>query len=507
MDKKAKTQFWLEFTIDLISLALSSTISFVLSYYVFHKIDLSDGTPNWLLYGVLTFISFFLSYFLFHTNVDLKHRSKVSETASTLKNDFLVFLILIALLALVKSPLLSRRFMMGCSLVLFLIFTIIGRYYLKRWLTGSYSQAKSRYTSYVGVLTTKDRAEEFITGLKEDWSINITGVALLDNFVENGRFTYDKNFEFGSEYTNEKIQTKKKIRFPHIVADDVPVIATDIRFIDWIRKTPLDEVFINLPYCESSDVFEIVEELEGMGVTVHLNVPALDNLLDESTFNNINCKIYSGYPLATFSAAVHDSTQLAMKRFVDIIGATVGIVISIPIIAVTAIPLLIESPGPLFFKQERVGQNGRLFNIYKLRSMYKDAEERKKELMEHNKMDGLMFKMDNDPRITKVGKVIRKLSIDELPQFFNVLKGDMSLVGTRPPTVKEFEQYENRHKRRLSMRPGITGMWQVSGRSNINDFEDVVRLDCEYIDNWSLWLDIQILLKTVKVVLTHEGAE
>ena len=115
--------------------------------------------------------------------------------------------------------------------------------------------------------------------------------------------------------------------------------------------------------------------------------------------------------------------------------------------------------------------------------------------------------MDNDPRITKVGRVIRKLSIDELPQFFNVLKGDMSLVGTRPPTVREFEQYENRHKRRLSMRPGITGMWQVSGRSNINDFEDVVKLDCEYIDNWSLLLDIKILLKTVKVVLTHEGAE
>ena len=254
-------------------------------------------------------------------------------------------------------------------------------------------------------------------------------------------------------------------------------------------------------------MFEIVEELEGMGVTVHLNVPTLDNMLNESTFSNINCKIYSGYPLATFAAAVHDSTQLAIKRFTDVIGSLVGIIISIPIIAITAIPLLIESPGPLFFKQERVGQNGRLFNIYKLRSMYKDAEERKKELMAQNKMDGFMFKMDNDPRITKVGRVIRKLSIDELPQFFNVLKGDMSLVGTRPPTVREFEQYENRHKRRLSMRPGITGMWQVSGRSNINDFEEVVKLDCEYIDNWNLWLDIQILLKTVKVILTHEGAE
>lgn len=139
--------------------------------------------------------------------------------------------------------------------------------------------------------------------------------------------------------------------------------------------------------------------------------------------------------------------------------------------------------------------------------MYVDAEERKKALMEQNKMDGFMFKMDNDPRITKVGKFIRKTSIDELPQFWNVLKGDMSLVGTRPPTIDEFEKYESHHKRRLSLNPGITGLWQVSGRSDIQNFEEVVKLDCEYIDNWSLWLDIKILFKTVGVVLTHKGAE
>ncbi|MDO4363540.1 MAG: sugar transferase [Clostridia bacterium] len=507
MDKRAKTLFWMEFAVDFASLAISTGISYIIVRYAIGKIDETNTPCQWMGYVLCLLTAFLTSYFLFHTNVNLKFRSKVAELVSTLKNNILVFLIFVALLALVREPLIANRTMIGLSFIIFSVLTAAGRYYLKRFLTGRYTQSKSKLTSYVGVLTTKDRAEEFIGGLKKDWSINITGVALLDNFVENGRFKYDKNFEFGSEYTNEKIRTRKKIKFPHIVADDVPVIATDIRFIDWIRKTTLDEVFINLPYCESSDVFEIVEELEGMGVTVHLNIPSLDNMLSESTFNNINCKIYSGYPLATFAAAVHDSTQLAIKRVIDIIGALVGIIISIPIIAITAVPLLIESPGPLFFKQERVGQNGRLFNIYKLRSMYKDAEERKKELMAHNKMDGLMFKMDNDPRITKVGRVIRKLSIDELPQFFNVLKGDMSLVGTRPPTVKEFEQYENRHKRRLSMRPGITGMWQVSGRSNINDFEEVVKLDCEYIDNWNLWLDIQILLKTVKVVLTHEGAE
>ena len=139
--------------------------------------------------------------------------------------------------------------------------------------------------------------------------------------------------------------------------------------------------------------------------------------------------------------------------------------------------------------------------------MYADAEKRKQELMSKNEMNGLMFKMTDDPRITKVGKFIRKTSIDELPQFFNVLKGDMSLVGTRPPTLDEYNQYESHHKRRLSMKPGITGMWQVSGRSNIEDFEDVVKLDVAYIDHWSIWLDIKILLKTVLVVFGHVGAK
>ena len=155
----------------------------------------------------------------------------------------------------------------------------------------------------------------------------------------------------------------------------------------------------------------------------------------------------------------------------------------------------------------RVGKNGRKFRIYKFRSMYMDAEERKKELMKENKMNGLMFKMDDDPRIIPIGKFIRKYSIDEFPQFWNVLKGDMSLVGTRPPTVDEYEQYDLHHKVRLSIKPGLTGMWQVSGRSDITDFEDVVALDTQYISNWSLGLDVMILFKTVGVVLSGKGSK
>ena len=198
--------------------------------------------------------------------------------------------------------------------------------------------------------------------------------------------------------------------------------------------------------------------------------------------------------------------MVLIKRLIDICGALAGLAITFVVGIVLAPILLLESPGPLIFKQKRVGVNGRIFDFYKFRSMYKDAEARKKELMAENEMQGLMFKMENDPRITKVGAFIRKTSIDELPQFWNVLKGDMSLVGTRPPTVDEYQQYSYYQKRRISFRPGITGLWQISGRSDIKDFDEVVKLDLEYIDNWSLLLDFKIIFKTILVVFRGSGA-
>ena len=190
----------------------------------------------------------------------------------------------------------------------------------------------------------------------------------------------------------------------------------------------------------------------------------------------------------------------------DILGGIVGLMITGVLFLIFAPIICIQSPGPVFFSQIRVGKNGRKFRIYKFRSMYMDAEERKKELMEQNKMNGLMFKMDDDPRVIPIGKFIRKYSIDEFPQFWNVLKGDMSLVGTRPPTVDEYEQYDPHHKVRLSIKPGLTGMWQVSGRSDITDFEEVVGLDDQYIREWSIRLDIRILFQTVGAVLKSRGS-
>ena len=199
--------------------------------------------------------------------------------------------------------------------------------------------------------------------------------------------------------------------------------------------------------------------------------------------------------------------KVLVKRLMDIIGGLIGCIITIIVTPFVALAIKVNSRGPVFFSQTRIGRNGRRFKMLKFRSMYIDAEERKKELEKQNEVEGLMFKMENDPRITKVGKFIRKTSIDELPQFFNIVKGDMSLVGTRPPTEDEFEKYNQYYRRRLSMTPGLTGLWQVSGRSDIDNFDDVVKLDLKYIDTWSLGLDIKILLKTIKVVFTGRGSK
>lgn len=238
-----------------------------------------------------------------------------------------------------------------------------------------------------------------------------------------------------------------------------------------------------------------------MGVTVGLIMDFYYAIDAHSYVSSIG-----NYPVLTYHTVVLNSVARAMKRTMDMIGSIVGIILFSPIMLATAIAIKAEDfKGPVIFKQLRVGQNGRQFYIYKFRSMYTNAEEKKKELMKLNEMkDGFMFKMKNDPRITKVGKFIRKTSIDELPQFFNVLLGDMSLVGTRPPTLDEVNKYERKFWRRVSIKPGITGMWQVSGRSKITDFEEVVALDTVYIDHWDLLLDFKIIFKTILNILTRD---
>jgi exopolysaccharide biosynthesis polyprenyl glycosylphosphotransferase len=238
-----------------------------------------------------------------------------------------------------------------------------------------------------------------------------------------------------------------------------------------------------------------------MGVTVHFKLMRSSGISENKVIET-----YAGYTVLTTSINMATPRQMFIKRCMDIVGSIVGLILMFIAFIIFAPIIKIQSPGPIFFKQPRVGRNGRRFNLYKFRSMYKDAEERKKELMDQNKIDGNMFKVDHDPRVTPIGRFMRKYSIDELPQFWNVLKGEMSLVGTRPPTEDEFELYKSHHRARLGIKPGITGMWQVSGRSDITNFEEVVALDTQYIANWNLSMDLRILLKTIMVVIKGQGA-
>lgn len=267
-------------------------------------------------------------------------------------------------------------------------------------------------------------------------------------------------------------------------------------------KMAVDEVFIYAPATSRTRIYDVIRFFDEMGVVCDYCVEFPDIAAKRSHVNT-----FGGYSVMTFTHFDKSYKRLLLKRVADIAGGLVGGLITILLTPFIALAIKIDSPGPVFFKQDRVGRNGRRFKMLKFRSMYIDAEARKKELLKDSEVAGLMFKMENDPRITKVGRFIRKTSIDELPQFFNIIKGDMSLVGTRPPTVDEFEQYNQYYRRRLSMTPGLTGLWQVSGRSDIDNFDDVVKLDLEYIDSWSLGLDLKILLKTFKVVFTGKGSK
>jgi exopolysaccharide biosynthesis polyprenyl glycosylphosphotransferase len=198
---------------------------------------------------------------------------------------------------------------------------------------------------------------------------------------------------------------------------------------------------------------------------------------------------------------------MLIKRLIDILGALVFMVTGLPFFLIAFFGIKLTSPGPVIFKQKRLGFHGRKFIFYKFRTMINNAEQRKSEMRGRNIMKGPVFKAPDDPRITKFGRFLRRTSIDELPQLFNVLRGEMSLVGPRPPLPEEVEKYKGWHRRKLSMRPGLTCLWQVEGRNRITDFNKWAQLDLEYIDNWSLWLDLIIMLKTVYVVLLRTGAE
>lgn len=446
-------------------------IAFIFSGIVYEDIQ---GKPI-LLSGferisfIMLFISFLtMSYLIMnvydHTIEDCGKISKYTAFKMSVSL-ILTNVVMGAMLYFMKVDL-GRSFLLDFSLLIIAV-TILNRIILKQFNSSKASNKNKRNILVVGY---SDRGYKYIEEIKRHDYLNFNLVGYVCIKEEQH---YDNLEVIGC-------------------IDELIRICTDY---------VIDEIAVARPLSYDDRLPDALEACQNMGITVTMLLET------QNKGSKAHVAMVGDLPVLKFHTVSLNESQLFAKRIIDVIGGTVGCII-FAVAYLTIGPLIkLETPGPIIFKQDRVGKNGRIFKVWKFRSMGANAEQEKLALLASNEMTGHMFKMTNDPRITKIGAFIRKTSIDELPQFVNVLKGDMSLVGTRPPTVNEVKAYGTHHYKRISIMPGITGNWQVSGRSEIADFEEVVKLDNDYIRDWSIWTDIRILFKTILVVLKRDGSK
>jgi exopolysaccharide biosynthesis polyprenyl glycosylphosphotransferase len=291
----------------------------------------------------------------------------------------------------------------------------------------------------------------------------------------------------------EKCETEKYF-------DGYKIVGSVDDIADILHSHHIDELIVALPAKYMEKIENLIVQCDREGVPVRIVSPFFKDLLSKS-----RSEMAYGYPNILFQPADRNDFEMALKRLMDIVFSFAGLVILSPLFIAIAILIKIDSPGPVFYRWKILGLHKRSLVSYKFRTMAQNADEMKEQLLVDNEMNGVAFKMSDDPRITRVGKWLRKYSLDELPQLFSVLKGDLSLVGPRPPLQTEVEQYEGWHRRKLSVKPGLTCLWQISGRNRISDFNEWMKLDLQYIDDWTLWWDIKILFKTLIVVLKGTG--
>ena len=462
--KKTSRSKHLDFLIcDIVCVELA----FLLAYYL--RISHEGWTPgDYKMMNVIIIMAHVIVTFWTESYSGILRRGLLKELKSVVIHNFEILAVVLTTLFFLKQSSDYSRVLVILFIGINIIFMMLVRN-LRKLMIFKRNKTTKRLKNMI-VIASSHNIERILNDLL---SLNYGGYAIL------GAVVMDK------DCTGEKI-------------GDVEIVSNYENMYEYVKSNVIDEVFIE---SVEQDLTEVTNTFLTMGVVVHVSVNNFISNVPNVILENIN-----NYTVITTSINLMSFKQKVIKRLIDICAAIPGIIIMAILFIIFAPIIYIQSPGPIFFKQIRIGKNGRRFKMYKFRSMYMDAEERKKELMEKNKMSGLMFKMDDDPRITPIGKFMRKTSIDEFPQFINILKGDMSLVGTRPPTEDGYNQYELHHKSRLAIKPGLTGMWQVSGRSDITDFEEVVRLDNEYIRNFSISLDIKILFKTVGAVLFKKGS-
>ena len=464
-------------------------IAFLLAYAFRHKgFGMYQEQSYRQLVIIMSVIDLFVAV-LFSSFKNVLKRGYLIEFTAALRHVCLVEGISVFYVFTVQKGTEYSRIVFYIFPVIYLLLTTGCRYLWKNFLK---KNVKLHHLRSVLLVTTRECAEESINELHDN---------PYDHFLLKGIVLMESDKEGGSDGKADSIL-------------GVPVVAYSNNVAEYCLNEWVDAAMVILPP-EMAYPKTLIDQFQKMGIVVHR---AIANKHAESDCKQIVERI-GNYTVLTTSMNYASPEALFLKRLVDIIGGLVGCLITGIIFVIFGPIIYLQSPGPIFFTQTRVGRNGRKFKIYKFRTMYMDAEERKKELMQYNKLgDGKMFKLDYDPRIIGnkklpdgsvkkgIGSFLRESSLDEFPQMLNILKGDMSLVGTRPPTVDEWEEYELHHRARLAFRPGLTGMWQVSGRSEITDFEEVVRLDTKYINEWSVGLDVKIICKTVLAVLHKDGA-
>ena len=478
-----KTKSWIKH-IDFILLdVLCLQLAFVLAYITRHGWTHPSAENEYLMLAITYAFSDFFVLIAMHTMKNVLKRGYYIEFTKTFKQTLAMSATVLLFMFSTQTGMVYSRITVFLTAIYYFMISYIVRVVWKKVIRRKMRKASGAAIYFV---TTYDRAESVIENFRKNDLHNclIQGVGILDQ-------------DCIGEY---------------IVG--IPVTATQGNIRTYLRDKWVDEVFVSIP-SDYPYPKELISVLVEMGIVVHVEM----NDRDIEEWQHQAIEKVAGSTVRTISMTMASDWERFMKRTIDIIGGLAGCVVTVLLMIVIGPLIYIKSPGPIFFKQTRVGKNGKLFKMYKFRSMYLDAEERKAELMAQNRVGGgLMFKLDYDPRIIGcqklpdgtikkgIGNIIRDYSIDEFPQFFNVLKGDLSLCGTRPPTVDEWEKYELHHRARLAIKPGITGLWQVSGRSNITDFEEVVELDKKYIREWSMGLDFRILLKTILVVLGKDGS-
>ncbi len=457
-------------------------IALVIAYAIRHGHWNLYADKSYLSIAVVMTIMDVLIAIMFSSFKNVLKRGEFKEYLAALKHVCMVECSVFCYLFFVQESSLYSRIVFYIFPLFYLLLTICARYLRKKQLKGKLRWAEAKSLLLV---TTIEWAPTVIDNI-QNWQYgqySLRGLVILDE------------------------------DFKGKVVEGIPVISGKEKITNYICREWADAVMICVP--PEHYPAEMVQDFQKMGIVVH-HVIARKSAESDCTQQ---VERIGTYTVLTTGIRNITGTQLFIKRTMDIVGGLVGCILTIFLTLVIGPAIYMKSPGPIFFVQTRVGKNGKLFKIYKFRTMYPDAEQRKAELQAQNRVpDGRMFKLDFDPRIignerdengivkTGIGSFLRESSLDEFPQFFNVLKGDMSLVGTRPPTKDEWEKYELHHRARLAIKPGLTGMWQVSGRSEITDFEEVVKLDTKYINEWSLGMDLKILVKTLLVVIGKRGA-